>query len=264
MTSEQMSQTIREMASRLEVQRLTGLYQGMTMLTPAEVKATKEMRFWQPRAEIPVDLDSGATSFHHQPWSGTDGKIHDLHIYQGGLAMPDVCPVGLRPPSRYDVVEVPVLRRSYRFRANLPQERANRIGTAISSDRYWFAIPFCRYHTLDDRAVHIQPKGGSFEGSQAKALFRNREYARRFRAQNALEGGKWLDTRHIVMRAIGYLGAIIGGSLALGKGMLAWEARGGDWTGREPGQVIAALIVGLIVLAVSVYLMVKGHRGEPL
>ena len=262
--SEQATQKIRKTAAQLEPAILGGLFKGITMLTPPDVQGTKGLRFWEMQAEFKADLGKGARSLHSQPWMISQGKVYNLHVYEGGPKFPDACPVNLETPSHYEVVQVSMVRRSVRFQMKVPREKLNRIATALSSDRYWFAIPFSRYHGPDDRAVHIEAVNPGETGSRAKVLFRNREYAQRFGELNSLEGGKWLAARHLVMRVVGYLGIIPSVGVAGGTGWAIYNGLSGNWGSTSPGQMVPWFVIGLVGLGASIYLFWKGSRGEPI
>ena len=258
------SQKIRETAARLEPAMLKGRFTGSTMLTPRSVHKTKALGFWQPRAEFKVDLNTGARSLYHQPWRTGEGKIYDLHVYEAGLEFPDVCPVTLKPSSHYDVVGVRIIRRSVRFQVDVPQEKANRMATALGFDRYWFAIPSSSSHSPNSRAVHIETSSTGDTGSRAKVLLGNREYAQRFAELNNLEGGRWLAARHLLMRAAGYLGLMLCGAVVVVTGLVIYGGLRGDWHDASPVGTILAFVIGLVLLGASIYGLRKGGKGEPI
>jgi len=264
--SEQASKKIRETAARLEPAMLGGLFKGsMTMLTPPDVRRrTKAPPFWKRRALVKADLSQSAKSLHSQRWQTSQGKVHNLHVYDAGLDFPDACPVNLEPPSHHEVVEECIVRRSLRYQTDTPKERANRLLAALSSDRYWFAIPFSAQHGPDDRAVHIEPVATGPTSSRAKLVFTNREYARRFAKLNDVEAAKWLSGRHVIMQVAGYLGLIPSIGLAGAFGFAIYEGLRGDWGPLAPGTTILWFVLGLILGGASIYLWVKGARGEPI
>jgi hypothetical protein len=273
--SEKASLKIHETAARMEPVTLGGNFSGRVMLTPRDVRTTKGPHFWEARAEVRADLGKGARSLYGAQWRPRQvlnprrDKAHDLQVFEGALKFPDACPVNLETPDHYEVVEVPFgrLSASYtrRTKVNASREEANRMGVAVSSDRYWFAIPFSQDHGPDDRAVHFERVFSGEGESRTKVALTNREYARRFCTLNDLEGGRWLDSRHLIMQMVGLVALILSfgavGGIVGSYLVLRGDSVQGDYWG---AATIAVFVIGLVVLGVSIYLLMKGRKSEPI
>jgi hypothetical protein len=262
---EEGSQLLRDMALRMEPRSVGGKWRGTVMLTPLDVRTTRGPHFWEARAEVKADVGERARSLHSQRWTW-DGKARDVHVYEAGLTFPDVCPVNLESPSHHEVFEVPFGRVSTgRVEISASQKDADRIGVAVSSDRYWFAIPFAPDRGSGDRAIHFKRLFTGDDESRAKVVLTNREYARRLCALNDLTDGRWRDSRHLVTQMVGLVGLILAvgvvGGIAGAYIMLRGDpAHVGYW-----GAATTALfVVGLASLGVSIYLLVTGNRSEPI
>ncbi|MGD8813651.1 MAG: hypothetical protein PVI78_04165 [Anaerolineales bacterium] len=90
--------------------------------------------------------------------------------------------------------------------------------------------------------------------------FLNREYARRFAALNNLEGGRWLDEKHVLMKVIGFVSMILFFALAGAMGLSLI----GNFSPFSRGVSIALTIITTVLGAISTFYFVKGLRGEPL
>jgi len=205
---------------------------------------------------------------HRDVWKDKyGGKKTPLHIYDGGLKFPELCPVCLEPVTHHEVVEAAIFRRGMGRSAltNVSQEKANRIYTALQCDRFWYVISFSDNHGIDDRAAHFDADSLG----RLTLILKNREYAQRFAELNNLKG-KWIRAKHIIMRLTGYVGMTLFGAIVCAAGFMLYQGlTKGQWQsqgGREiwSRSFIALSIISLIGLIVSVYLALKGNKGEPI
>jgi hypothetical protein len=231
------------------------------MLTPDDVHQTNGPRFWQTCAELKFDPDEGTRSLYSETRT-YKRKAYNLHVYAGGLKFPEVCPVTLEDPSHYEIIETQV-RRILSFpniQFDAPQKKVDRYVTATTSDRYWYAIPFSRDYGPSNHAVGFEPGVSSDAPCKIKIRLLNREYARRFTALNNLEGGRWLAEKHVLMKAIGFVGMIVFFAVAGAIGLSLLR----NFNIFSRGLSIALIIFGIVLGAISTFYFVKGWRGEPL
>ncbi len=255
---------IEETFSKLETTFMTGSIKGLVWLTPESVKNTKGPRFWEAHAKFKINPEEGARVLKKTVWKdNATGEQTPLHIYKGGLKFPEVCAACLEPVTQHGVVEATIIRRGIgRATVNTSnQEKAARIFTAIGCDRFWYVISFSDNHGIDDRAVHFDTTWDK----RFTLILKNREYAQQFAKLNKLKGS-WLRAKHIIMRQMGFIGMTVFGAVVGAGGFVLYEGlTKGEWGQRILGrQAVALFITSLIGLVVSVYLALKGNKGEPI
>jgi hypothetical protein len=249
------SEALQNALNQREFCMMTGLWKGPVWLSPGTLNTTKSPFFWQPYARFKTAINEKARSLDSQVWT-TQGKNVTVHVFDGGIRFPELCPVTLGPVDRYDIVEVPIGRTAVRGQTNTNPERARRIGIAIGCDRYWYALPFSENHGVKDRAIHfhIAPDG------KLMILMRNKDYAIQFGRSMGLKG-VWFSAKHILKNIIG-VGLLIVLSLAgcvLAVNLLSKPPKINFslWTGLGLFFILAGLIYGIV-------LIYKGSKGEPL
>ena len=253
-------ETIQNALGQLESCIMMGVFKGPVMLSPTSVKATKPPRFWQTRVKFKFDSNKNARSLHSNTWKSR-GEQKIIHVYDGGIRFPDLCPVTLEPPSRYEIVESFIPRIGMgRIQIEGKRERVERIGKAAGCDRYWYALPFSQGHGIKDRAVHFTSGEGVQTHNNKSIFIRNREYAIRFAKSTGLKG-LWLGTKHVVMRTMGITFFILFLGMAGAFGLVLADK---STTGGIADSAPLLLSIGLAGSIGAIILWIMGNKGEPL
>lgn len=234
---------------------VTGVHKGIAMITPDSVDSFKNPHFFVPHARIPIDLDIGAERIYSANWTSY-GKSDVIGVYKSGIKFPELCPVSVTIPETEVVAEISVFRRSL-GKTQFNSKDAGKIITALSSDRYWFIIPFSKNHGTKDRAIGFTSLIHKNGRNNAIIMIRNKEYAQEFARLNQLINGKWLSMKHIFMRNIGLVFATAGIGAFLG----------GLWSKSEGTAVFdptLMIIISLFVAVIGIVSSVIGMRGEKL
>lgn len=255
---------IEETLSKLETTVITGAIKGLVWLTPKSVKNTEKPLFWRAHAKFKFNHEKGASVLKNVGvWKdGAIGEQTALHIYKGGLKFPEVCAACLEPVTHHEVVEVTIRRRSS-GRTTIDTtnyEKAERIFTAMDSDRFWYVISFSDNHGIDDRAIHFDTTWD--DRDRCTWILKNREYAQQFAKLNKLKGS-WLRVKHIIMRQMGFIGMTVFGFAVVLAGLLLYLPNG-EWGQLGHQGDLALFIIGLIGFVFSSYLALKGNKGEPI
>jgi|GEM_PF-1936123 len=236
-------------------QPLSGVYNGIVMLTPKSFMSTRAPLPWTPRANVPVNLSQGAMQIHSATIGGTS-----LGVYRGGLQFPEHCPATMATPNHREFIEAAVVQRGT-GKVEFPSASAEtlaKIGAALTSDRYWYAVPFAAGHGAKDRALNFAAMIKKGNSNTAVMEMTNRAYAQALVSLNGLQKAKWLDRKHLLMRALGTLLGVVG--LGAVVGFVFAEVTGSAVISGT-GLYIA---LGAVVAAAGVGLFIWGERGEPL
>lgn len=140
----------------------------------------------------------------------------------------------------------------------------------LGKTRTWYAIPFCKEHNLESKAITIDIKGSS-NNEKVVIHFTNKEYGRLFGKLNSIVGS-WLTPTVIKARVLAPIGLFLGammimlGSVLLYDNLVGFEAR------REKGLSPATdLPISLLIVVVGALLVVwltsfwiKNRKGEKL
>jgi hypothetical protein len=237
---------------------LSGLYSGTVMTTPNQVRTAKAPSFFTPQAKVKVNLDINSSSIHSNLWKNSAGIIK-LSVYEGGLHFSGKCPNCLEPVTKTELTEVAVVRRQLgKVEFNSRTVPVDRINTALTSDRFWYQIPFCNNCGLKKHAIGFSGQHEKKGSNYCIVLMKNREYAKEFNLLNHGENGRWLAPKHIFLRALGavatvlFLGALVGFAAAWSSGT----------------TVITISLPFIILLAIgaaaSLAAWIIGSRGEAL
>ena len=234
---------------------VSGVYRGIAMITPDEVETPKNPPLWSPHARIQVDLVNGSEAIYSATWtsSGISGTIG---VYKSGLNFPNICPVTLNPPEKEVIVEAAVIRRSL-GKVQFNHKDANKIITALSSDRYWLVIPFSKNHGIKDRAIGITSLIIKNNRNTAVIMIKKKEYAQEFKKLNLIMNGRWLSMKHILMRNFGLILTFVGIGVFIGN-LMSKNA------GSAVYDTTIPLIISIIVAISGIVLSAIGMRGEKL
>lgn len=264
------SQKLIETIRNLERVRLGGIFKDtVVLLTPSDVVRDSKYRpfFWDPRAEIMADVFVAAQTLLPVQYKSRTRGVYNMDIIQSSLEFPDACPVTLDKPDHYEVAEYVGGCKDLHLRKvgfNVSQDKAMRIKTALQCERWWAAIPFSTNHDLFDRAIWISNESPPTKQNQRRIYIKNREYARRFQKLNNLEDGKWLAPKHVIMRMIGFIGTWISLLVSGVLGGVIYSVLNGNSVITSLSFEPPVFVIGIISLAVNIYLIIKGFRGEPL
>ena len=261
---------INEELSKLKPTVMTGVVGGMVLKGPESVKGTKKLQFWKAHAKFKVDTMEGTSVLRkYVSQHARDRKPTQLHIYQGGLEFPELCPVCLGPVTHREVIEATILRIAMPktgLTTKMSGEEAERVFVAAQCDRFWYVVSFSDNHGVKDRGVFIENivDDNAIGGLKFKVFLMNREYAQQFADINNLKG-KWLSTIHVAMRSLGFLGITLFGGyfIAMMYGFYMGIRRG-DWGALGKETIIAMFVTSLIGLIISFFLFLKGDKGEPI
>ena len=234
---------------------VTGVHKGIAMLTPDSVAYFHNPPFWAAHARIQVNLDIGAEHIYSANWTSS-GRSDMIGVYKGGLIFPRLCPATLAEPETDVVAETSVVKRSL-GKTQFNSKDANKIMTALACDRYWFTIPFAKNHGMKDRAIGFTSLINKNGRNNAIIMIKQRPYAQELARLNQLANGKWLSMKHILLRNIGLVFAILGAGGILG-GLLA------NSQGTAVIDPTTIIIVAAILGVVGIVLTIIGLRGEDL
>jgi hypothetical protein len=208
----------------LAIQTSLRQFKGAVHLTPSCVKRDPKIKFGfqTPRYKYILSAHKGAVELSTSSWEqrefpATAAEIVPVGIYQAGVEFPESCCVCLKQVTHYEIVELVkrqwLLRggfRNIRFSREFTYKKVQRIVEALSTLRYWYAIPFCSEHSLSSGAI----KFGNPDNLKMILDFANQEYGRQFGELNGLEG-RWLTQSSQRIQALAGLGTIVGGVIAL-------------------------------------------------
>jgi hypothetical protein len=237
---------------------LSGLYSGTVMTTPNQVGSARAPLFFTPQAKVKVNLDINSNRIHSNLWKNSSGTIQ-LSVFEGGLHFSGKCPKCLEPVTKTELAEIAVSKRQLgKVEFNSQTVSVDRITTALTSDRFWYHIPFCNNCGLKKRAIGFAGPNEQKGRNHCIVLLKNREYAKEFALLNHSENGRWLAPKHILLRALGAVATI------LFSGALV-----GFVAARSSGTSVITISLPLIILlaigaAASLVAWIVGSRGEAL
>lgn len=149
------------------------------------------------------------------------------------------------------------------------------LGELVSKDllgktRIWYAIPFCKEHHLESKAVTIDIKGSS-NNEKVIIHFTNKEYGRLFGKRNSIVGS-WLTPTAMKARVLAPIGIFLGATMILFGSLFLYDNLVGIEARREKGLgPITDLPISLLIFVVGLLLMVwlasfwiKNRKGEKL
>ena len=165
---------IKEAFSSAKRQRLTGRANASVILTPSSVTrfqgeswlkliimggASWKPKFMETRYQFIIDPKQGAIDLRSGSWkTDYDKQKISVGLYQGGIKFPEICCKCGRPHNHKEIVEYCTaagVPGKYRFEDKIDKETNILISTAIFSNRFWYAIPFCENHGLNSRCINI-------------------------------------------------------------------------------------------------------------
>jgi hypothetical protein len=236
-------------------QPLSGVINGVALLTPESVQSPSGPGALTPRAELKVDFNLGSTLLQFSTRGNTQ-----LGVYRGGLTFPALCAATNAPAEAQVLIEAAVLQTGLGKVTfpNMPAALLNRVSTALTANRYWFRVAFAPGHGLKDRAVSFSACQNSGSRNTGWVRLTNRAYAREFAQLNQLTNTRWLTAQHLLWQALGAGAAVIGLGVLLG----GWFAR--SQGGSSGAGSTLLLVFGALALVGGIVLLVKGTRGEPL
>ena len=231
----------------------------MIMLSPTKVKQSpKAPNAVTERAEFRLDFKKHANPIHVDRWVRTsygESKNWSLSIYESNLKFPLGYLDDNQGSGSYEVVEVAMPGEHsllYRRTIDATGEKLQRIQTACSSDRFWFAVP--------RQLLNNTFKFGTCHISEDLIIFTNRGYARSFAEENQIKEGRWFNsTDQTKKTSAGWLvglsffpiimciGIFFDGALT---GVIPW-VKGIFWG-----------LIGLAMIVVGVIFLTK-IKGEP-
>ena len=254
---EQKEELFQSLVSQLEPVFMRGAIDGLAMITSKSVKRLENPGSWgafwgrvsmpkprrmEPRAELRFNINNGVRSLYKQ------GKEH--HVYDGGITYPET----ETSPGDYIVLEASSRKAT---RLSLDQQkgedlnehtdRADRIITALTSNRYWYAIPTDVFSSL------------SITNSEQELVLTvtDREYARKLAKINSPQKSKWLSKKDRKLDLAGWIVMVtcfiptfLFGYLFEKLGVVNWQ--------------LASLTVLVITSGFGFFLIVKANRGEPI
>jgi len=254
------SQKINEAHAKLQFTPLKGVFKGFVKVTPSLVKKRAKRRNSKSYARFKFNALDNVRVLETLMMNKDDGSKVNLHIYEGGLKFPDLCPVSLEKATHYDILETTIQRQSL-GKVLLEGKDPQRTFDAMGSDRFWYAIPFSENHGIEDGAVDML---GSDMSNNFRIYLTNKEYALEFAKLNNLEG-VWLRMKHHVIMAFAYVGLIIFGALTALSGIMLYQGLAKeDWGTLSLPIVVIGGSIGLLMLIVSIIAMIRGNRGEAL
>jgi hypothetical protein len=140
----------------------------------------------------------------------------------------------------------------------------------LGKTRIWYAIPFCKEHNLESKAITIDIKG-SANNEKVVIDFTNKEYGRLFGERNSMVGS-WLTPTVMTARVLAPIGILLGavmillGSVYLYDNLVGFGARI-----EKELDPIASLPISLLIIVVGLVLVVwltsfwiKNRKGEKL
>jgi len=184
-------------------------------LSPSSVKKkTKSPSLLLSHARFKKKLEKKSFPLlREHAFTYTDKSSFSVNLYDGGINFPDLCPVTLKPASRYEILEIALGKFSKGYALSLDpglsKKKKDRILTAYFCDRFWYIIPFSENHGIKDRAIHLK------YDEELKIFIKNRKYAELFEKSSGLKG-RWINGKNIKQRIIGF----ISGFLFLGISLL--------------------------------------------
>jgi hypothetical protein len=193
-------------------------------------------------------------------WSSLSFKDHEKHekvgLYISNIKFPNACCVCNQPPTHPEFVELKESAFGYytpnsiRRHPDLDEETNELLSDAKIYNRYWYAIPFCDEHSLEDKAIR-------FSENQIIG-FTNREFATNFGKINSIEG-HWLTSKRIAAKETRTCGCTI---LGLGPIILffTWAVISNYWIDASYIDYIFLSTVGLSSI-IGIALIIKGQRG---
>lgn len=227
--------------------KVTGVKNGIAMVTPSPVQAFKNPSAWTAHARIPIDLEIGTETIYSSDWT-RQGVTDTIGVYKSGLQFPNLCPATLAVPETDVLAEIAVLRQNP-GNVQISSNDAGNIMTAITCDRYWFSIPFSKNHGVNDRAIGFSAQERKNGRNKAVIKIKKREYARKFARLNHLANGRWMSLKHVLMFNGGVGLALAGTGAFIG---LLWS------------NEISGAVLSFATAVTGIVLIIIGGRGEAL
>ena len=235
---------------------LSGIYRGTVMTTPVQVGVARPPSFFIPQAKVKVNLDINAYCIQSAQWMNQQGAI-TLSVSEGGVQFPSICPGCMKTAVKTELVEVAVSKRGLgKVEFTSKTVPADRIYTALTSDRYWIHIPFCETCCLKNHAIGFTDNKRQKNSNYSTVLLKKLEYAREFAVLNHVDDGRWLAPRHILMRALGLASTFVFSGFFLG-GLAAESSGNAVITIPVPVYVLFAFFALAGIVA-----SIIGNRGE--
>ncbi|MBN2347464.1 MAG: hypothetical protein JXJ22_01420 [Bacteroidales bacterium] len=147
-------------------------------------------RFYAPHLEVIYKKDYDCKPLDVKEWGFKDRYTNKIQrwssgIYTSGMQFPQYCVDCMKPATHHEVVQLIDAKNIALGKYTIPvdsQKEANRINEAYITDRYWFAVPYCKDHGLRSKAVFIK-----YGGEQFRFGFSNPEYGKEFARINRLK-----------------------------------------------------------------------------
>ena len=271
------SQSAKAINNAFSKSRTVLFMNNLIRLTPDEVTsfehngvfpAAWSPTFVKPRFETVYHSVKPGKGLHEISWSIPDKYTSDVTnwtsgIYQSNIKFPEKCVVCQSNVEHFHIAELVEAKDAYfgKYTINVDsQKEADLINFAFKTDRFWFAVPFCKDHNFNSKGIIIRKRAKKFVFG-----FTNKTYGEQFAAMNNLNGF-WRSGSNLFLYkflfpflAITSLIGIFFGVLMLVRG---YKGSFGEAMATDLDIPIgySSIIVFLIVLIIALVKIIRSER----